>query len=135
MNSRTPRSQKSNQNKYIPILDCYYPQRNLGKESYHPASVLVPNKTHSFSQEKTLLAGPSDSVNLEQNSKKQVNFVADTTKGKNYSAASVRSPLLADCDAKEEGCDKEQQNRHLSDIELLRQVYEELRHKLSQRSV
>lgn len=111
----------------ISALDCCYPQPSQ-QRCHYPSMDSTPTEMQKLPLKAPDQQNPKKEL---QNLRKQVNF--DINSLKQDSNVSVISPLLECNEEGYENHNKEQQNRHLSDIELLRQVYEELRHKLSQK--
>ncbi|VDK82350.1 unnamed protein product [Litomosoides sigmodontis] len=116
----------SHLNLEIPRSTCYK-QSEITKGYYAPSTESKTVQTQTFSTFKTnkpILTKPRIQRESQQN---PINFDFKSLKLKNPTI-SVRTRLLSHED------DSEEENRHLSDIELLRQVYDELRHKISQAS-
>ncbi|CAG9535583.1 unnamed protein product, partial [Cercopithifilaria johnstoni] len=117
----------SDLNMEIPQYTYCYQQSAMIKDccSSFKESKTVQTQTSSTS-EITTAVQVKPSIQRE-NLQRHINFDFKSLELKNPTI-SVRSRLLSNEDEDHNG----EQNRHLSDIELLRQVYDELRHKISQ---
>lgn len=116
-------SRSSNHNIQIPHLTCCYQQSAMIKDCHFSSKESKTVQTETFPTSEMTMTVHLNSPKQHENLRKQISFDFNSLKLKNPTI-SVRSRLLSD--------DDEERNRHLSDIELLRQVYEELRHKISQ---
>uniref|UniRef100_A0A0R3RKK4 Cnn_1N domain-containing protein n=1 Tax=Elaeophora elaphi TaxID=1147741 RepID=A0A0R3RKK4_9BILA len=117
----------SDLNMEIPQFTCYYQQPTMIKDCHYSSKESKTVQTQTSPTSKT-----TSIVHLKpriqgENLRKQINIDFKSLKLENPTI-SVRSRLLND----EEEDQNEERNRHLSDIELLRQVYDELRLKISQ---
>lgn len=119
--------QSSDPNTRIPQFTCYYQQSAMIKDCHSLLKKLKTVQTQTSPTSKTTKAAQLKPRAQQQDPQRQINFDFDSLKLKNLTI-SVRDPLLSNEDENH----GEQQNRHLSDIELLRQVYDELRNKISQ---
>ncbi|KAL3986142.1 Amiloride-sensitive sodium channel family protein [Acanthocheilonema viteae] len=113
----------------IPQFTCYYQQSAMIQNGGSPLKESKTVETQTFSTSKITTAIQLKSRIQRENLQRQINFDFKSLK-LNNPIISVRSRLLND----EDNDHNEAENRHLSDIELLRRVYDELRHKISQAS-
>ncbi|KAK6109461.1 hypothetical protein QQG55_36080 [Brugia pahangi] len=122
-----------------PLLDSQNSDENMNEMnnsqlncSYHYyQSALKESKTAETQTSLTsqiIMPAQMNSQMQSENIRKQINFDFNSLHLKNPTI-SIRSRLLNNESEEEHD---EEENRHLSDIELLRQVYDELRYKISQ---
>uniref|UniRef100_A0A915PVE6 Uncharacterized protein n=1 Tax=Setaria digitata TaxID=48799 RepID=A0A915PVE6_9BILA len=112
-------------NTHAPHHNCYCQQSSVVKDNCHLTKESKAIQTQIFPSS-GIIHTKLNPRKQRENLRKQVSFELRSLKQKEP-VISVRSRLLGEKH-------NEEQNRHLSDIELLRQVYDELRHKISQTS-